>query len=188
MESIVSQNEDKVKSSCSLFGIILTLLLVLFIVAALLIYGSYKYKKFELSASKPTNGASDIAKLTSAPSGGAVLTLSEEDLTNILFKEGFPLVNPTLKISDVVEIRGKTKDSIFSPTLQIELLPEVKDEKISIKLVSIKASGFPAPKFITEKLSRDLEEKIDLSNSSELQGKVNKIDLKTGYLIIYYNQ
>ncbi|MFA4995673.1 MAG: hypothetical protein WC536_00845 [Patescibacteria group bacterium] len=178
--------ESKTKKA---FLIVIGILLLIFV---LLLCGVFYIKnKVKLTDNfKEISSSSleeNISKQLDDQKGESTISISitEEDLFSVLNanSEGFPLKNPSVKItSDKIILSGKTSDSPLSFKLDIGMVPHVENNKVVFDIKEIKTAGVSAPKVVTDKVNKSLSDYLNQVNLND-DIKITDVKLYQGYLI-----
>jgi len=178
--------ESKTKKA---FLIVIGILLLIFV---LLLCGVFYIKnKVKLTDNfKEISSSSleeNISKQLDDQKGESTISISitEEDLFSVLNanSEGFPLKNPSVKItSDKIILSGKTSDSPLSFKHDIGMVPHVENNKVVFDIKEIKTAGVSAPKVVTDKVNKSLSDYLNQVNLND-DIKITDVKLYQGYLI-----
>lgn len=184
----LENNDKELRSSCSLYAIIITLAVV-FIVFLLFLVIPNKKDLLNLSTlNKDIPTITDKMEKTALnPGEKTEISLNEEELIEAIgVKEsGFPLKNPSLSITpEYVAIKGKTSEKLLSPVLEVQLLPKIIDNKLAFEVKQIRTSGISAPRFMTDPLNQKLEKYLTVSYEIMEEFILENIVLKDKELII----
>lgn len=174
----------RLKSSCSVFSVLVILFALLAIAVSLVVFASggskikaihlpfalkmpglIKEKPFEQSFSSVVDGNRVTFKLT------------ESDVAQLIGvkKQSFPLKDATLKIaSDKLIISGKTSNSILSVRVDCWMMPQLEGDKITFKLLDVRAGKVAAPKYLAD----TMQTRLKMSIAAPSQNGVVMKDIK----------
>ena len=175
------ENDKVIKSSCSLFVVLVALFVIFILFVVFLIIPDKKdlirLRSLHKEIPSVTDKINDV-KLTSGEK--LTLTLNEEELGKAvgIEEEMFPLKKASLSISrEAITIKGKTSDKLLSPLIEVQLVPKIEKNKIVFEIKNIKTSGINAPKFIADPLSEKLKDYMTVSYESFEQYSLEEVQL-----------
>lgn len=185
---------NKKKKSCSVFTVIIVLILIFLFFLSVLLYLKFisKITFTNLLDSKNINSLSINESITGQlneqkDENEVTIYVNESDLNNSLksLEDSFVLKNASAKItSEKIIISGKMKSGIISLGVEVSIIPEVVNNKISYKITDIRAGGVPAPKQVFDQVSRSLDQYFSNLLSSTENIEVSSIKLNSGFMSI----
>ncbi len=136
------------------------------------------------SASSSTEVKSVLGKIdTKAIDGKSWIVLTEDDI-NVLISEYLKdiLTSPETKIyTDRISITGTLED-LFGAKAVLTINPSVNNEKLVMKISTIKIGFLNAPDFIKEQISSQINKNIEQKINSE--GLISNLILENGKMTI----
>ncbi len=187
-ENKVFENaEMPIKSSCSLWSVLILLVLILVLFIGVMFYFGIK-KSFSISWQKVNQNTNSNIGLDEIKNGEIIqVNISEKQLGEAIGirQNNFPLKNAEIKINpNQVVISGKT-GGFFSAGVSVGLRPKIVDQKVKFDIVEVKSAGVSAPKLITDEVNKNLGGYLDsLSASLNNNLFVSEIKLFDGYLTL----
>jgi uncharacterized protein YpmS len=177
----------RLKSSCSLWMVILTLLLIFLSLFIILVFGA-SFHAWQLPTVKEKIDSANLVSEQIFPIAVTkedVVSLSEQRLEEMLDvkSDSFPLQNASLKISpEGVKISGRKSKNILSLRLEVITSPEVQNGQLKLNIKEIKAAGISAPKSVVDTINPKLVEALPPLQVASEGVSAKKIELFPGYL------
>lgn len=186
------------KDSVSLTGVFVFLIIFFLLMASFLVYLRYSnisplydfYHKnvannFNLSEYFSASANTELNLSDSVKTADIKITEAQLSDTIGVTNETFPLKKATLKIdADGVKISGKTGNSIFGMKLDILLVPEVKDGKVTFSVKKIETLGVPAPAKVVDSLSPQIQSLFTNAIPASKDLRATGVRSMVGYLLV----
>lgn len=180
-QALLGTKADQPRSSCSIFALVITLVIILLILVTGLFYLKFKDYKFVVQENQKNQNLdlrSKIEKQIEDQSGeeSLTITVTDDDINSLLKGyANFPLKDPSAKINESgITISGK----YGLINVDVLVLPKVENGKINYEIKEIKAAGVTAPKKISDAVSSELSNFISSKMPNTKKIYVEKVVLK----------
>jgi len=131
---------------------------------------------------------SDKVSTNAIPGSKVEIKVTEQQLSDSasVTKPSFPLKKASLKIFPTgVQISGKMSDAIWDfMTVEVTLLPVVKDGVVTFEIKEIKAAGVQAPPKVTDLIAPEITNIFSYALPKNKELKITDVYLMQGFLRI----